>query len=481
MIAVVCALLSGAVFYLSQGTADLWYLAWFAPAPLLWLAYSDAPNRQLIFAALAAFLIGQCYIFLYAIAFRIVPPVLAIPLLISTFLLQAIAFPVAIGFARYVQRRASPPVALFAFPACWTAFEYAISLVSPHGSFGSLAYTQMSAPVLIQSASLFGMYVVTFLICLFANAIALAPHRQKGAWIAACLGVAVCAANVTFGFARLAEPESDVIRVAALSDEQSMAEAFRAGTLASAVDLSSLYARAARAVAAKGARLVVIPEGGFIVKPAWRSAVFTPLMAASRETGVQIIAGAYQPAPPGDLAFTFNPDGSMNSYAKRHPMPLIESEFPAGTQSGLIGNGRAVTICKDMDFPRSIRNTAKGGVRLMAVPAGDFIDDAWIHGRLALMRGVENGFSVVRSTYRGLLTASDSRGRLIASRMAWPRAGMTAIVADLPLGPGPTLYTRIGDVFDWLCIALTLAIAAAARLRRLPDTHEARNRVADTA
>jgi apolipoprotein N-acyltransferase len=78
----------------------------------------------------------------------------------------------------------------------------------------------------------------------------------------------------------------------------------------------------------------------------------------------------------------------------------------------------------------------------------------------------------VRSAYLGLLTASDSRGRLIASKMAWPRAGMTVIVADLPLGPGPTLYTRMGDVFDWICIALTLAIGAMARLRRVPDTQE---------
>jgi apolipoprotein N-acyltransferase len=97
------------------------------------------------------------------------------------------------------------------------------------------------------------------------------------------------------------------------------------------------------------------------------------------------------------------------------------------------------------------------------VPGGDLIDDAWIHGRLALMRGVENGFSVVRSAYLGLVTAGDSRGRLIASKMAWPRAGMTVIIANLPLGPGPTPYTRIGDVFAWFCIVLSLAIGALAR------------------
>jgi apolipoprotein N-acyltransferase len=267
----------------------------------------------------------------------------------------------------------------------------------------------------------------------------------------------------------LAEPEPGAIRVAALSDEKAMAEAYHAGTLASAVGLSSYYAHAVRAAAANGARLVVIPEGGFIVKRAWRPAVFAPLIAASRETGAQIVAGAWELVPQGDLAFTFNPDGSVESYAKRHPMPLMESQFTAGTTSGLIGNGRAMAICKDMDFPRSIRDTSQGGVRLMAVPAGDLIDDAWIHGRLALMRGVENGFSVVHSAYRGLLTASDSRGRLIASKMAWPRAGMTTIVADLPLGPGPTLYTRIGDVFAWLCIALSIVIATLARMARKRD------------
>jgi apolipoprotein N-acyltransferase len=189
---------------------------------------------------------------------------------------------------------------------------------------------------------------------------------------------------------------------------------------------------------------------------------FAPLIAASRQTGAQIVSGALERTPPGDLAFTFNPDGSVESYAKRHPMPLMESEFAPGTQSGLIGEGRAVVICKDMDFPRTIRDTAQGGVRLMAVPGGDLMDDAWVHGKVAVMRGVENGFSVLRSAYLGLLTASNDRGRLVPSKMAWPRAGMTTMIVDLPLGPGPTLYTRIGDVFAWFCVALALAAGALA-------------------
>ncbi len=34
------------------------------------------------------------------------------------------------------------------------------------------------------------------------------------------------------------------------------------------------------------------------------------------------------------------------------------------------------------------------------------------------------------------------------------------IVAQVPLGPGPTLYTRIGDAFAWLCVAVAFAIGA---------------------
>ena len=45
-----------------------------------------------------------------------------------------------------------------AFPDFWTALASLYGLVSPNGSFGSLAYSQMSAPLLIQSASLLDMY-----------------------------------------------------------------------------------------------------------------------------------------------------------------------------------------------------------------------------------------------------------------------------------------------------------------------------------
>ncbi len=62
-----------------------------------------------------------------------------------------------------------------------------------------------------------------------------------------------------------------------------------------------------------------------------------------------------------------------------------------------------MAICKDMDFERTLRADARqGAIRILAVPANDFVKDDWIHARMAIMRGVENGFAVVRSAFHGI-------------------------------------------------------------------------------
>jgi apolipoprotein N-acyltransferase len=123
-----------------------------------------------------------------------------------------------------------------------------------------------------------------------------------------------------------------------------------------------------------------------------------------------------------------------------------------------------------MDFPDTIRPDGARGIRLMAVPAGDMGIDGWQHGIISVMRGVENGFAMVRAAHDGLVFASDAQGRLVGLKKDAP-TGLTMVIADLPLGPGPTLYTRIGNAFPWTCVIFCLALGAGSsgwkRLRRL--------------
>jgi apolipoprotein N-acyltransferase len=457
MKALVAALLSGVLLYLSLGLSDMWFLAGFALIPILWLAYANVRIWQLILAAVSAWLAGQIYAFQ---CYGSVSPLL----ILSGLLPLTVLFPLALIFARLAQRRASALATLFAFPACWTALEYLYGLIAPNGSYGSLAYSQMSAPLLIQSASLLGMYSITFLICLLANTLAMALYASLLSSLLLALGIGICALDMVFGFVRLSRPQATAVTVSAFVDESAMLTAYRNDTFDSAVDVSAAYASAIRQAAAQGAQFAVTPEGGIVTRQEWRAAILAPLSAVAQQTGVQIIAGVYERVPPADLALALQADSAPRSYAKRHLVPFLETELTPGRTSGWLGAGRAMEICKDMDYPRTILSDAKFGIRLMGVPAGDFGKDGWLHARMAIMRGVENGFAIVRAANEGLLTVSDAEGRLIAQKTA-ASSGMTALVAAVSLGPGPTLYTRIGDAFAWCVTLLFLGITVSCWLR----------------
>jgi apolipoprotein N-acyltransferase len=116
-----------------------------------------------------------------------------------------------------------------------------------------------------------------------------------------------------------------------------------------------------------------------------------------------------------------------------------------------------VAICKDMDFPSPSRAYGDAGVGLLLVPAWDFGADAWLHSRMAILRGVEYGYTIVRSAEQGRLTVIDDRGRVLAES-ASGSAPFATLVAEAPVRHDTTLYGQIGDVFAWLCVALALGL-----------------------
>jgi apolipoprotein N-acyltransferase len=97
----------------------------------------------------------------------------------------------------------------------------------------------------------------------------------------------------------------------------------------------------------------------------------------------------------------------------------------------------------------------------MLVPAWDFHADGWLHARMAVMRGVEGGYAVVRAASNGVLTVSDARGRVLATR---PNGGTTyaSVIADVPMGTGSTPYLRTGDAFAWLAALLGIALVLSS-------------------
>jgi apolipoprotein N-acyltransferase len=161
------------------------------------------------------------------------------------------------------------------------------------------------------------------------------------------------------------------------------------------------------------------------------------------------------------------------SYNKEHLLPPFELNFTPGKEllhfehaSSIWG----VAICKDMDFTPLSRQYGQADAGLMLVPGGDFnVDRGW-HGHIAIMRGVEDGFSVVRTAGRGYMTVSDNRGRIVAERRS-DLSPLVTLSAQVPAGHSRTVFQLLGDWFGWLSIVM--AAWAVIRLF-LPNAGEIR-------
>lgn len=101
------------------------------------------------------------------------------------------------------------------------------------------------------------------------------------------------------------------------------------------------------------------------------------------------------------------------------------------------------------------------------MPASDFVDDGWLHGRMAILRGVESGFSIARSARLGILTATDDRARVLAQSGTIGRSFPT-LVTDVPLRHDSTIYSRFGNWFAWLCVLLLVALVVSIFRARAP-------------
>jgi apolipoprotein N-acyltransferase len=366
VIAIFCILGSAAGFFLSLNHGAIWPLAWIAPIPVLWLSFGQI-NRWLAFlSAWAAYALGSTNVLIaYA---REMP----IPILILATCAPALYFALTTTLARQVAKRISPLAGAIAFGAIWTACDYLVSFLHD-GTAPSPAYSQVGAPVLIQSASLFGLWVITFLLGFVPAALALSLRERNAA--PAVVAVLALALNLGYGEWRLVYGrDGAAVRIGLGSDDSISARA-TAGHPERAADAAARYGAAAETLAHNGATLIVFPEKIARLSAAGRDAVIRILRAAAAKARVSIVIGFDdRSAEPRNEAFVFSPDGAEPQvYFKRHFVRGLEDIFVPGDRVLSIGAKTDVEICKDMDYPRMLRADSRAQhPSLLLVPAWDF-------------------------------------------------------------------------------------------------------------
>ena len=355
------------------------------------------------------------------------------------------------------------------FPSFWVCYEFLSETASPHSTFGNLGYSQMNFLPVLQLASITGIWGISFCLFLFAASVSLLLGRYGRTTERRQLAIGVgCVFLVVLGFGvwRLyftpATQQTVTVGLVASDLRQNILTEGHADTLR----LLREYASQAETLAEKGAQIIVIPEKIAVVLDSDLPEVDSLLRSTATKTGSSIVVGVIHPTTGAkwNEGRLYSPTGTIRTYEKHHMLPVYEGNLTVGTKrtewqepSGVWG----LTICKDMDFPRLSREYGNDGVGLLLVPAWDFDADGWLHGRMAILRGVESGFSIARAPKQGVLSISDNRGRVLAERVTGS-APFVALVADVPVRHDSTIYARFGDWFGWGNIGLLLFLVGTA-------------------
>jgi apolipoprotein N-acyltransferase len=465
LLQIALALAAGVLLRFVVDLHPVWWLVWLAPAPLLLIAIQFRLRDARWMVALAAVIGTSCNFHYY----RMVMP---LPFVILAIVAQALLWNFLIFASRRVIVRYRAWWTVFAYPIFCVAVDTLMAALLPDGNWGSLAYSQADRLPIIQIASLFGAAGLLFLISLVPSVLAVVfayGRSLRHGWIAYTLTAILLVATLIFGYARLQKPVTGVettFGIVSIDDPIGVkASASYAGNILEGYD------NRVQDVAARGAQVIVLPEKIAFLAPArsveWQQH-FSALARQNRvwlEVGIGIDDGKN----PTNWAWLFSPDGLLAaSYEKHHMAPperrehyLSGADYAVAT---IAGQTYGLAICKDMHFAALGRAYGRRHAAVMLVPAWDFAYlDGWLEARTTVMRGVENGYTIVRASREGLLTASDPYGHILAEIPSSAMPGHSLLARVTVANPLPTVYTRIGNVFGWLSAVAAVLLFVLSR------------------
>ena len=460
--------LGAALIVLASTRWGIGALAWVAPIPLLRYLRAAPPGWRARACLLGALVLAWTLATLKLVT----APLPAVAALGYGLPLGAFAFVPYVAWDA-LRRRADDARAVLAFPTLVVAAEWAQARLTPLGTWGAVANTQLDDLPLLQLASLVGIAGVGWVVSFAAAAIDRAVHApaERARWAAAV--AALVLSTHAFGSLRLAlAHDGRTVRAAAVGTDATVGGL----PLPSKDELdryeATLFERT-REAARAGAELVVWNEGSTVVLPEDEPAFRARVARLAAETKVELVVAYIAPISLAPLRYEneyvwFRPDGSVDhDYLKHEPVPgepAVRGEGAPRVVDAAFGRASGA-ICYDYDFPYLGLRHARAKVDVVALPSSDWRGIDPFHTQMAALRAIEGGFSIVRSTRMGLSAGVDPWGRL----RAWQSSFETkerVLYVTLPAERAPTLYSVVGDAPVWAGLAWVLALAASLARRR---------------
>jgi apolipoprotein N-acyltransferase len=366
---------------------------------------------------------------------------------------------------------------ILAFPVAWSAIEFVkyITPVAEDWWFVLLANSQWRFPSALQILSVTGVFGLSFLVMLVNVAIAFLMMKKSTRASLIALGLSVLIVGA--GAISIPQPEN-TFKVAVITDmiyqlPLVSGQGEFAGTLVQSPEVSQAIfdadAELTRQAAAEQPAYIVWSENEFT--NADDPQFMDQLSALADETTAYFTVDTAWNAPTGlhDTAVLVGPDG--NEIGRRAKINLVSGEINAGftpgprefpvfdTPNAKVG----ISICWDVHRLWIIRELARADAELILLPMdNDFNGVATFppfHAADAVFRATENHLAFGLGTVNGLSMVIDPYGRITAEGKVNEKGvtiGETFVVND------QTLYTRFGDWFGWMMVAVLAALVFIA-------------------
>jgi apolipoprotein N-acyltransferase len=507
---VLVALACGSLLFLSCANFDIWPLAWFAWAPVLWICL-EKDNKAWFYGFVCGFACHAGGFYWLAPSLRKftdLPLLAVLPIFSLIIAYQAVASALFCHLLRRLRTHAGVPI-VFLAPIVYVAVE----LVVPCLFVCPIAITQAWVRPVIQIAELTGPLGVSFLIVMCNAAIyeAVLAWRTRSAfpWRRLAVAAGILAACLGFGFLRIHQ-------VAAM---RATAPRLKVGVVQANIGIEekpdpklsaehlAVYQRLSGNLEQKGADLVVWPEASYpYVFPRNRSedwpegdsrrvrrGFHTPLLFGAHTVGD---GSSY----PYNSALLLDKDGAVRGLSDKNIliifgeyvpyfeqvkvlikwMPRVSnlahgaevSVLPLETTHGAVNIGPM--ICYEDVFASFGRRLARKSPNLLV----NLTNDAWFgrtsepyeHLALSVYRAVEMRLDLVRAANTGVSAFIDSTGRVYARSPVvdpdeTPDASPVELLEEVAVQNVQTLYATLGEWFRGLCLLATFFLFLRVRKR----------------
>lgn len=485
------AILSAVLCSLSFHPIACYFLAWFGLVPLLFAIDTMRPADGFRTGIIFGFFFSLCSLF-WLVFLQIDVNIKIVMLfgLVLLFLYFGVWYGTAVLFSRMTS--------IWLLPCAFAGLEFIRSLGELGFPWLCLGYSQARYPIIMQQASLYGVFGVTFWLVL-VNVLIYKTIKSKSA-AKAVLVVLVFGLPLMYGAISMRPAAGRPVLIGVvqpnIDPNLKFTRAMRDETFSRLITLSQQCHGTAVARFGRSLDFVIWPETATPVFLQMPGVHQEQVMQLANRLDLPVFTGTplYDPRTRAiyNGAVLVEPQRGINQYYRKiHLVPFGEhipfdqyipflrkidvggGDYTPGEEHTVFayrGTSFGCLICFESIFPDISRTMVRRGARLLV----NITNDGWFgtisgpqqHNDMAIVRAVENGVPLVRSANTGISMIVDRYGRI------QHEAGLFEedhLVDHIYISGDRTVYTQYGDIVPVLSlIIIAIGLAAVIVIKRNP-------------